>query len=751
MKENFLELKKQIGDFLAANFIPKIKEQINEQRKYIERLTPQLIVLEELTRSSKDNNAKLNEIISSNNQITKLLGENFIRKERKSFNELFTEYNAVIEKFISESADNVTEIQDEDRFIGRKDDNFLMRGVKPIKKLLLTFSNVPISFGNIFRKAFKKPVKEKRKWKRTVQLKNLREYYFKNLLSNQLNDIQRKTYLQISRSQKAMKQIYESVDANLENSIFNQTSTSENNTSKGVSNKINELKAKLDEFEENLFLEIQPILDSIMIDYESAYIKAGTVEYPKYKLRNGVIIKADHRQQKDFMKVQTGWQNNLLALDDSFKMNNEIYLIKYKTKLELDSIVGDFRNKINDKIVPNSKKIYEFVNNTMGSINVSNSLSELLKTFTSVRTEIKQDLTDNLIPKVNNVILEENISSLATEFNQKLTAQLNLISKERILVQTDEYDGEIKDSEISHISPKEMLEYSAAPKIFSSTSKLKSSLNSEIQNIQNVFREIDHISDFTIDSALNLLKSEKPDVEESKTTAIEGLERALKKINEIDERFDNLTETFGKELNTATSDFHAELKDLTQTDKLFDVKLKLAKAKTLEKSKQFKRQAKTKLKNFLPHALWILRKYFRKVKGLFEQLRELIGLAPKAKIISSEVSDYLAETHAAIQSLPFVYQRLFEIKPLEDKRFYFGRDVEMKDLSKAFSNWQAGKYSPTVIVGEKGSGSTTLINFFTENLSDDYKLSRTSINYPCFEPSDFFVHARKHVWRKNFR
>ena len=70
------------------------------------------------------------------------------------------------------------------------------------------------------------------------------------------------------------------------------------------------------------------------------------------------------------------------------------------------------------------------------------------------------------------------------------------------------------------------------------------------------------------------------------------------------------------------------------------------------------------------------------------------------------------------KTLPFVYQRLFEIKPLEDKRFYFGRDLEMKELSKAFNNWQSGKFSPTVIVGEKGSGSTTLINFFTENLSD---------------------------------
>ena len=53
----------------------------------------------------------------------------------------------------------------------------------------------------------------------------------------------------------------------------------------------------------NLKSEIQPILDDIMSQYESAYIKTGTIEYPKFKLRNGAIKKTEHNQQKDFMKV----------------------------------------------------------------------------------------------------------------------------------------------------------------------------------------------------------------------------------------------------------------------------------------------------------------------------------------------------------------------------------------------------------------------------------------------------------------
>jgi hypothetical protein len=737
MKENFKELKQQVGEMITGKYIPVIKDQINEQRKFLERLASHLVRLEELIKLSKNDNIILNEVIVINDRIKKLLNEHFIKKEEISFNELYANYHSTIEAFVSGSEDTVVEIQDEERFIPSKNDKLFIRLVKPVKKLLYNFSNIPVLAGNAFRRLLKKSIKEGKIWKRNVPVKKLRDYYFKYLLSNDLIEIQRKTYSQISKSQRRLKEIYESIDSKIELGIFEPQKTGEKNDSSVALNQIEDLQANIFEFENNLSSEVPLILEHIMNNYESSYSKAGTIEYPKYKVGKRAIKKVHKNQNKKFTTVQTGWQNNLLALNDSFKMNNEIHLIKYQTKLDLNSLVEDLRKKISEKIIPNSNNIYAFVNKIKDSIVDSNSESELLRRFDSIRTEITKNLTYELIPKISNLLIQENIGGLPFDFNERLKTQLNLISSKRILVEKEKYYKEIKDAEISLISPKEILEYSAAPKIFNFTSRLKSSLNSEIQKIQNVFGEIDHISDFTIDSAIKLLKVEHPNVEESKATAVEGLERALKQITNIDEKFEQLRETFNNELSNETNGFFAELKDITQTEKLLDVKLRLTKAKALEKSKHYKKKVKTKLKYFPPHAFWLIRKYFRKVKDFYHQLRGLIGLAPKAKIISSEVSDYLAETQAAMQALPFVYQRLFEIKPLEDKRFYFGRDLEMKELSKAFINWEEGKFSPTVIVGEKGSGSTTLINFFIENLSADFKVIRSSINFPCHETTEF--------------
>ena len=141
-----------------------------------------------------------------------------------------------------------------------------------------------------------------------------------------------------------------------------------------------------------------------------------------------------------------------------------------------------------------------------------------------------------------------------------------MLKQKRFLVKTDEYDKEIKNSEINTFSPKEILEYSAAPKFFKTTGKLKTLINSQIQQIQNDLTEIDHISDFTIDSALNLLETKKIK-KLQKQLQREGIERAVKKLIEIKTKLENLSTTFNSELHSAINAFCIDLKNLLKQKK----------------------------------------------------------------------------------------------------------------------------------------------------------------------------------------
>jgi len=62
------------------------------------------------------------------------------------------------------------------------------------------------------------------------------------------------------------------------------------------------------------------------------------------------------------------------------------------------------------------------------------------------------------------------------------------------------------------------------------------------------------------------------------------------------------------------------------------------------------------------------------------------------------------------RELPAIYRRLFRFEAVDDARFLVGRDREMQALAEARSFWEADRPVAALVVGERGSGKTSLIN-----------------------------------------
>ena len=737
MNENILDIKQKLDSLINLKALPLFKSKIKVQREFIEKCKNLFLQLEQITKSDLlGNKSLLKDAIGINERIENLILPYFENDGYKNFQEVYPDFYNSLENFLSNTSETVVELQNEQRFINDVNDRFSVKLRKPFKKFFLSVSNIPVAAGNTFRKLFKKPLKDKKSWKRIVPLRKFRKYHFDFILSENLLALNRKLFAQRSIIAKTLWLLYESLDEGINQKLF----PSEANTNKqieipNIALKIKELQTQLTQFEESLPTEIENLLNPIFTQYEDKYLKAGTIEYPQSRLRKSVLRKKEKEVQHKFETIHTGWKNNFTSLGDDWQMNNELYLIRYKTLDQLEKYKTRFQKDINSELLPLSEKIMLFVSEIRKGLKNSNeNLSQL---FNNIKRKINSELTLKLIPEINSALLNQNFSGLVAEFDNTVQESINKVKQKRFLVKTDDYDKEIKNSEINTFSPKEILEYSAAPKYFKTTGKLKTLINSQIQQIQIDLTEIDHISDFTIDSALNLLETEN-DNEASKTIAVDGIERAEKKLIEIKTNLENLSTTFNAELQSAVNTFCIELKNLTETEKIFDIRLNLAKAKALQRSKQIRKQVVENTKNVVPQFLLLFKKGIAKLKELYQQVRELFGLAPAAKAITSEVSDYLVETQSAIHKLPFVYQRLFAVSPLDDERFFFGREAELGELNKSLTNWQKEKFATTVIVGEKGSGSTSLINYFLANEAKNFEIIRTSIQKPFSDLESFF-------------
>lgn len=74
--------------------------------------------------------------------------------------------------------------------------------------------------------------------------------------------------------------------------------------------------------------------------------------------------------------------------------------------------------------------------------------------------------------------------------------------------------------------------------------------------------------------------------------------------------------------------------------------------------------------------------------------------------------------------LPAIYQRLFRFEAVQDPRFLVGREREMEAIAEARSFWEAGRPASLIIVGQRGSGKTSLLNCALQRSLDGLEIIR---------------------------
>jgi energy-coupling factor transporter ATP-binding protein EcfA2 len=88
-----------------------------------------------------------------------------------------------------------------------------------------------------------------------------------------------------------------------------------------------------------------------------------------------------------------------------------------------------------------------------------------------------------------------------------------------------------------------------------------------------------------------------------------------------------------------------------------------------------------------------------------------------------------AEVLEKARDLPPVYRRLFLNAPLNNREFMIGMDGELSLLDDTYARWRSGRAASVALVGPEGSGKTSLLNCFANEIEDQAKVVRAAIAY----------------------
>ncbi len=518
-----------------------------------------------------------------------------------------------------------------------------------------------------------------------------------------------------------------------------ETAIQENSASWEI---LTSLRSELDGYAKQHELRFQQWKQDTAQEFLRQWNFAGTFILPSHHFGIKQLKNLNDLQKKQCNEEKASWQNHFKG--EIKDWTHDLSL----NRIQLTGGIAYYQAKfhIEDKILVHLDTAFleaiQTLQNSVEHFQQAGSEAERTlkhKLLTETHT-LLTTLRNTILPDIIDALTEIQFDQVALKYQEYIQQTVNHLPEKHIVFQKRDTTSIPPQSEIQEIPIKDLFEeyifHNLTKQLQTSQIDLQQDLLSMIYGVA----EIDQIVEFNLEAALTLLEEEDNVTREVQQAAQEGLERVVGKIQDYQEQLRNIQAQANRNLLNTTWTFTTSIQELLNSEKLIALKLKLASAKAKEQVVQARQQIWDSARNLLPRFWKWQIKQISEWNQRYLQIRQMTGLASISDDAPERLNQFLQESQQRIDALPFIYRRLFSVTPLEDDRFFLGRNEEMSMLRKEFENWQQDKYTVTAIIGERGSGHTTLLNMAEKRIFKDHRQHRIDFNKSVIHPKQFFNH-----------
>ncbi|MFA9370753.1 MAG: hypothetical protein ACERIH_03505 [Labilibaculum antarcticum] len=670
---------------------------------------------------SKDISDDLSGYRKSSEEFKKYIHDNFHEINKFDVSEFFDQF-AEIKEYISGFEEQVDEVQDKDRFYALPSDGMVLKTRKLGKLFFLKINWGLLSVRNLFRKLFKKEAIPKNFWKHKIHRQQLAELiYFVHLLEDAnplVEDV-------LSFRQNIFQSIKE-IDKQIEANLLVNSKWIENDFTQQLTELSQQIGAKKIEIELH-FKEMKEALDLL---YAELHAKAGTLEFPSSKIQSRKLTKRASKNLKNQQELFANYNSRAFALFEHWRL---VYEVRF-SNLAITNIFNQSEVKI--------KSILDEVLLASDAFFVSN----LEKASEKIENESDlQDVQDNLLSKQ---LLAERIPNYIEKLMETdFSLHFDLLTSNSI--------KEFETIPSSYLLPsrKGWNKNSRAPKLRETNVMdiVSGCLNESIENplfiqkealINGIQKTLSNTSELSgiVEYALEYYNAEDLEGGINQLSEFgEGIERAVQKAKENRQYNVELSREVIDQINKINSSFIAEISSAILPDNLDQKQTEMIRKKRIRNAKNLLINGLSFLKDVLSRSQARILDLNKQARLKYTAYRKVLGLSEKKETIGSELSNYLSETEIAIARLPLMYQRLFKIAPIANAKFRIERPKVIQQLEIAYSNWTNAKFAPTCLVGENGSGITSVVNVFEDKFGHQYPFYRFSLDRKISNEEDFIL------------
>tara|TARA_R110002096_G_scaffold221429_1_gene410217 strand:+ start:7093 stop:10116 length:3024 start_codon:yes stop_codon:yes gene_type:complete len=740
------ELEQLILPTFFAPIELKIKQQISlleEAKKLYQSYYDRLERIDSANETSK----LINETNWLKESLYDLLEKDFPNLNGNTIEETFNEFFRSLNTHFDTLPEVISKEQKPERFIAQYNDSNALKIKKKFKNAVFYGSKLPFHFINLFRKE-KKPLK---RWKHKVPVHSISKHLFLNQFLLQSVSYHN-SLLQISCEALNVKWLIEK-EINLAFNAFLESDQKEVKTLVSDVKKIAE-KDRINQLIETLTDQLDQwkteAKGTVLELYKkhTAYIeKVNTIELSSKEFSSTKLANERDLYKRKFQQINNGWRNTLFAQIDDFQVDIELHQIKYVSLLQFSLLQKSYQSRLNKVIEKHLSLIELELDLVLHSIQKNQNNKNFINELQRDRQNLIIKLERQIIPQTVEAIYNQNFSNLLERLEVRIEEQIDQMKDKRLIYSEDVYDRPINKSELSHFNPKRLIEIDMFNEFSQKLKGIKTSIIKLLEKTELSLVDLVGILDYNLDAAINSVEEEGNEASIHQLT-MEGVDRTKSKTNAVKEQLLGLESLLNIKLKKVVEEFNISLIKLTENENITNLRVQLAKAETLKKTKDYRKAIKKKILNILPLALRFLRLKYRKIEALSQKFGKKVGLLELEKELTPELSDFLLQTELATAKLPYVYRRLYRIRPTEEEVFFEARNKELNLLSNYYQNWKNNNFSATAIIGEKGSGASSLVNFFLKEI-DQSTVIRKKLTNNKFTEVHFFNFFNELLGKEN--
>lgn len=562
-------------------------------------------------------------------------------------------------------------------------------------------------------------------WKRKVPLKNLASHYFiHNVLNKSLKVFEGyvesagSSFITVLNEQKI-------IDTHFTNKHLNYLKEKEEVEFEEVFtnyiSKISDTKSALDNEFANAVNSLNSLIPEVYDEFRKDFAVVGTLELPERKYNSRKIKNQFSNQKKKLDRSKKHYKNFFSAIFDRVEFYQDLLWFNSLLISNTQNIKKYTNSFFEKTVTPIIKKIIDEIENSISRIETNEEISNQIE---NEKTVLKEVFDLNLVPALINKVSENNVSNVLIDYSKSLEKNLDEFDKEYTFIKPKNLIYRVDADQLKEFSPKDIISPIVLKKVSNVTEKISGGFTNDISKQNTAIIGLGRIIEYNLESALIKLREDGAERKDAVDIATEGLSRAINKAEDYSEQLELNINKVLDGVEEEVKDVLHYLMSLSNIDRLITIKIRVSKEKAIQEAKKTFQNYYSRTSEwfliFKTHLLNLFTQSKEKIAGISSK----VGLSSTQIELSEAMADYLVRVSESLKKLPYVYQRLFSNDPLTDERIFIGREEEIGRLNKAINYWLNNQIASVMLIGEKGSGTSSLLNIALNKFELNEKLYR---------------------------